>query len=212
LPPGGIYDANRYLIGALIKRLGCNYTDLGILPDRFDAVRDALDAASKDHDLLLTSAGMSTGDEDHVKAAIEALGHLHFWRIAIRPGRPLALGQVGRVPFIGLPGNPVAVLVTFLRFARPVILRLGGCTDTVPTHFRVRADFDYKKKEGRREWLRARLLTAESGMVSAEKYDRDGAGILSSAVFADGLIELPEDLTYLHAGTMVDFLPFNELM
>lgn len=212
LPPGGIYDANRYVLAALIERLGCTYTDLGILPDRLDAVRDALGSASADHDLLLTSAGMSTGEEDHIKAAIEELGHLHFWRLAIRPGRPLALGQVGRVPFLGLPGNPVAVMVTFLRFARPLILRLGGCTDTVPAHYRVRADFDYKKKEGRREWLRARLVTAASGEVAAEKFERDGAGILSSTVFADGLIELPEDLTYLHAGTMVDFLPFNELM
>ena len=211
LGEGGIYDSNRYVIAGLGERLGCAVTDMGILPDRLDAITDALAERSRDHDLLLTSGGMSTGDEDHVKAAVEALGHLHFWRLAIRPGRPIALGQVGRVPFIGLPGNPVAVMVTFLRFARPLILRLGGCTEVEPAHYRVPAGFDYKKKRGRREWLRARLSARPDGTLGAEKFARDGAGILTSAVFADGLIELPEDLTTLSAGTMVDFLPFNEM-
>ena len=211
LGEGGIYDSNRYVIAGLAERLGCAVTDMGILPDSLGVITDALAARSHDHDLLLTSGGMSTGDEDHVKAAVEALGHLHFWRLAIRPGRPIALGQVGRVPFIGLPGNPVAVMVTFLRFARPLILRLGGCTEVEPAHYRVAAGFDYRKKKGRREWLRARLSTRPDGTLGAEKFARDGAGILTSAVFADGLIELPEDLTTLSAGTMVDFLPFNEM-
>ena len=211
LDEGGIYDANRYVIASLAERLGCTVTDMGILPDRLDAIRDALDGASAAHDLLLTSGGMSTGEEDHVKAAVEALGHLHFWRLAIRPGRPIALGQVGRVPFIGLPGNPVAVMVTFLRFARPLILRLSGATDVEPARYRVPAAFDYKKKRGRREWLRARLVTGADGALEAEKFARDGAGILSSAVFADGLVELEEDLTFLDRGAMVDFLPFNEM-
>ena len=211
LGAGGIYDSNRYVIAGLAERLGCAVTDMGILPDRLDVIADALAERSRDHDLLLTSGGMSTGDEDHVKAAVEVLGHLHFWRLAIRPGRPIALGQVGRVPFIGLPGNPVAVMVTFMRFARPLILRLGGCTDVEPAHYRVAAGFDYRKKKGRREWLRARLSTQPDGTLGAEKFARDGAGILTSAVFADGLIELPEDLTTLSAGTMVDFLPFNEM-
>ena len=168
LGEGGIYDSNRYVIAGLAERLGCAVTDMGILPDRLDAITDALAERSRDHDLLLTSGGMSTGDEDHVKAAVEALGHLHFWRLAIRPGRPIALGQVGRVPFIGLPGNPVAVMVTFLRFARPLILRLGGCTEVEPAHYRVPAGFDYKKKRGRREWLRARAVDA------AGRYPRGG--------------------------------------
>lgn len=211
LGEGGIYDANRYVVASLAERLGCAVTDMGILPDRLEAIAGALDARSRDHDLLLTTGGMSTGDEDHVKAAVESLGHLHFWRLAIRPGRPIALGQVGRVPFVGLPGNPVAVMVTFLRFARPLILRLGGCTAIEPAHYRVPADFDYRKKRGRREWLRARLAARPDGSLAAEKYARDGAGILSSAVFADGLIELPEELTALRAGAMVDFLPFNEM-
>ena len=212
LPPGGIYDSNRFMVTALLEALGCDVDDLGILPDRLDAVQGALDSASGSHDVLITSGGASTGEEDHIKTAVEALGHLHFWRLAIRPGRPIALGQVGRVPFVGLPGNPVAVLVTFLRFARPLLLRLSGAAETEPHHYPVRADFDYKKKKGRREWLRARLRTLDDGSIAAEKYERGGAGILSSAVFADGLIELPEDVTRVEHGMTVDFLPFNEMM
>lgn len=211
LPPGGIYDANRYVVMSLIEQLGGNVTDLGILPDRLDAVREALGRAAGSHDALITSGGISSGEEDHLKAAVEAQGSLHFWRLAIRPGRPLALGQVGRVPFIGLPGNPVAVVVTFALFARPLLLGLGGATELDPAHYRVRADFDYKKKSGRREWLRARLVAREDGTVAAEKFARDGAGVLSSTVFADGLVELGEDVTRLERGAMVDFLPFSEL-
>lgn len=211
LPPGGIYDANRYSVRALVESLGCTATDLGILEDRFEAVRDALKRAAGSHDLLITSGGASTGEEDHIRAAVEALGRIHFWRLAIRPGRPLALGQIGRVPFIGLPGNPVAVMVTFLRFARPLILGLSGCTETEPHAFKVRADFDYKKKRGRREWLRAKLFPDPGGGLLARKYAHDGAGILSSTVYADGLIELPEEVTMLEKGAMVDFLPFSEL-
>jgi molybdopterin molybdotransferase len=212
LPPGGIYDANRLMIIALLEALGCDVNDLGILPDRLDAVEGALDTASKTHDVLITSGGVSTGEEDHIKTAVETLGHLNFWRLAIRPGRPIALGQVGHVPFVGLPGNPVAVMVTFLRFARPLLLRLAGAADIEPRSFQVQADFEYKKKTGRREWLRARLHTLDDGSVKAEKYRHDGAGILSSAVFADGLIELGEDVSAVTPGMTVDFLPFNELM
>lgn len=210
-PEGSVYDANRYTLLALLDGLGCAVSDLGILPDRLDSIRDALDAAARDHGLIVTSGGMSVGEEDHVKAAVEALGSLHFWRLAIKPGRPIALGQVGRVPFVGLPGNPVAAMVTFLRIARPLILGLLGCTDVAPTLYRVRADFDHKKKENRREWVRARLAVDQSGALVAHKFPRDGAGILSSMVEADGLVELPEDLTRLEAGTMVDFLPFSEV-
>ncbi|MHA1108740.1 MAG: molybdopterin molybdotransferase MoeA [Alphaproteobacteria bacterium] len=211
LEPGCIYDSNRYAIAALLDQLGCEVNDLGILPDRLDPVRDGLAAAAEGHDLIVTSAGVSVGDEDHVRTAVNALGSIHFWRLAIRPGRPIALGQIGRVPFIGLPGNPVAVMVTFMRFARPAILLLSGCTDTAPNIFRVRADFEYHKKASRREWLRASLFTGDDGALCATKFPRDGAGILSSMVESDGLIELPEDLTLLEPGTMVDFLPFNEV-
>ncbi len=211
LAPGCIYDSNRYAIAALLEQMGCMVDDLGILPDRLEPVRDGLAAAAGDHDLIVTSAGVSTGEEDHVRAAVEALGAIHFWRLAIRPGRPIALGQIGRVPFIGLPGNPVAVIVTFMRFARPAILLLSGCTTIAPNFFRVRAAFEYDKKPTRREWLRASLFTDADGTLSVRKFPRDGAGILSSMVEADGLIELPEELTRLEPGTMVDFLPFNEV-
>jgi len=211
LGPGAIHDANRYLLAALLDAMGCVVTDLGILADREADVRAALDRAAADHDLLFTSGGVSVGDEDHVKAAVEALGRLHFWRLAIKPGRPLALGRIGAVPFIGLPGNPVAAMVTFLRFARPFTLRLAGATEVAPTLYRLRAGFDHEKKRGRREWVRARLATAADGAPVAKKFARQGAGILNSLVRSDGLVELPEAMTHLSQGTMVDFLPFSEV-
>jgi molybdopterin molybdotransferase len=215
LAPGAIYDSNRFTLFAMLRQLGCEVSDLGILPDRREVIRLSLSVAARDHDLLITSGGVSVGEEDHVKAVVEALGRLHFWRLAIKPGRPIALGQIAAedraVPFIGLPGNPVAVMVTFLRLARPMILRLMGARDLAPTLFRVRAGFDYKKKKDRREWVRARLVAGPDGELRADKYPRDGAGILSSMVDSDGLVELPEEMSRLAAGTIVDFLPFSEL-
>ncbi|WP_193367461.1 molybdopterin molybdotransferase MoeA [Pelagibius marinus] len=211
LAPGAIYDSNRYTIHALLTGLGCAVDDLGILPDDLETIRQALEAAEGKHDLLVTSGGVSVGEEDHVKDAVEALGKLHLWRLAVKPGRPIALGQVGLVPFVGLPGNPVAVVVTFLTIVRPLILRLMGGNDTPPHTFKVRAGFDHKKKKDRREWVRAHLVEDASGGLTAEKFPREGAGILSSLVAADGLIELPEDLTRLEAGAMVEFLPFSEV-
>jgi len=212
LGPGAIFDSNRYVLGALLAAQGCAVTDLGILRDDAALVREALAGAAADHDLLFTSGGVSVGDEDHVKAAVEAEGALHFWRLAIKPGRPLALGRVGETPFVGLPGNPVAAMVTFLRFARPLVLRLAGAEDIEPVLYRVRAGFDYAKKAGRREWLRARLLRGDDGAPVADKFPRQGSGILSSLVAADGLVELPEEMTQLTKGEAVDFLPFNEVM
>jgi len=211
LAPGAIYDSNRYTLAALLRVTGATVSDLGILPDREPAIRAALERAATDHDALVTSGGMSTGEEDHVKAAVEAAGSLHFWRLAIKPGRPVALGQVGRVPFIGLPGNPVAVMVTYLRIARPLLLRLGGATDTEPTLYRVRAGFGYRKKPDRREYVRAWLETDDDGAPVARRFPRDGAGILSSMVEADGLVELAEGLTTLEPGAPVDYLPFSEV-
>jgi molybdopterin molybdotransferase len=210
LPAGCIYDANRYTLIAALKQLGCRVTDMGIIADQPQAVRQALAEAAGSHQLLITSGGVSVGDEDHVCDAVESLGKLHFWRLAIRPGRPVALGQVGTTPFIGLPGNPVAVMVTFLLIARPLILQLSGATDIAPTHYKVRAGFDYKKKKDRREFLRARLQIEPDGTPIAQKFPRDGAGILSSLVESDGLVELPEEMTLLAAGSLVDFMPFNE--
>jgi len=212
LPAGCIYDSNRYTLAALLQGLGCRVTDLGILPDRRAAVQAALAQAPENHDLIVTSGGVSVGEEDHVKQAVEALGQLHAWRLAIKPGRPIALGQVGRVPFVGLPGNPVAVMVTFLTLIRPMVLRLMGGIPPAMRSFPVRADFQHRKKKDRREWLRASLVPGPDGMLLARKFPRDGAGILSSMVDSEGLIELPEDLTRLEPGSMVAFLPFSEMI
>jgi molybdopterin molybdotransferase len=211
LDPGCIYDSNRVTVSALLRALGCRVSDLGILKDRAPTIRDALADAATGHDLIVTSGGVSVGEEDHVKQAVETLGRIHFWRLAIKPGRPIALGQVGRVPLVGLPGNPVAVVVTFVNLVRPMILSLMGGTELVPHHFPVRAAFDHKKKKNRREWVRARLEADGEGGWRAIKFPRDGAGILSSLVESDGLVELPEEMTYLETGTLVDFLPFSEV-
>jgi molybdopterin molybdotransferase len=210
-PPGAVYDANRYVLLALLDQLGCAVKDFCIIADRQDLIRDTLAEAAASCDAIVTSGGMSTGEEDHVRAAVESLGSIHFWRLAVRPGRPVAFGQVKNVPFVGLPGNPVAMMVTFLRFARPVLLRLGGAADIEPHLFRVRAAFEAKKKLGRREWVRARLSLGEDGVMVANRFPRDGAGILTSLVESHGLIELAEDVTQVASGTMVDFLPFSEV-
>jgi molybdopterin molybdotransferase len=211
LPPGAIYDSNRHTLAALLRVTGTALSDLGILRDDGPTIRAALETAAASHDAIITSGGMSTGEEDHVKAAVEAAGALHLWRLAIKPGRPVALGQIGRVPFIGLPGNPVAVMVTFLRIARPLLLKLGGATELEPTLYRVRAGFSYRKKRDRREYVRAWLEPGADGALEARRFPRDGAGILSSMVEADGLVELAEDVTALEPGTMVDYLPFSEV-
>jgi len=212
LPLGAIFDANRYTLRALLTGLGCTVSDFGILPDKAESVRAALAEAAATHDLVLTSGGMSTGEEDHVRAAVEATGKLHFWRLAIKPGRPVAMGQVGRVPFMGLPGNPVAVMVTFFLLARPLVLLLAGAAEAGPRLYRVRSGFEYKKKPNRTEYVRARLARAEDGNWVAEKFARDGAGILTSMVESDGLIEIGEGITKLEIGAPVDFLPFAEVI
>jgi molybdopterin molybdotransferase len=213
LPPGAVYDANRHILAALLRALPCTVDDLGILPDRAEVVREALAEAAAVHDLIVTSGGISTGEEDHVRAAVETNGRLHFWRLAIKPGRPLALGQIGRTAFIGLPGNPVAVMVCFLRFARPLVLQLAGAApaELEPVFFPVRAGFEHRKRLDRREWIRARLEPAADGGLVAQKYERQGSGIISSLVRSDGLVEIPEDITYLAKGATVDFLPFAEV-
>lgn len=212
LPEGAIYDANRYAIGALLQGIGCEVSDLGILPDQRATIRDALANAAASHDLVVTSGSMSTGEEDHMKAAVEALGRLHFWRLAIKPGRPVALGQIGRVPFVGLPGNPVAVMVTFMTIARPLILRLAGAAEMAPRTYPVRAGFAWSKKAGRREYLRARLEADGAGGWVAQKFPRDGAGILSSMTASEGFVILPEELTRLETGSAAEFLPFREVL
>jgi molybdopterin molybdotransferase len=210
LPDGMIYDANRFMLAALLERLGCVVSDLGIRPDREAALVDTMKVAAAGHDLIVTSGGVSTGEEDHVKGAVERLGALHFWRLAIKPGRPVALGQVGAVPLIGLPGNPVAVAVTFAVLARALILKLSGAALVAPRSIPVRAGFSYRKKPGRREYLRARLERNGDAIV-AFKYPRDGAGILSSIVESEGLAVLDEKTGDLGCGAIIEFLPFSEV-
>jgi molybdopterin molybdotransferase len=211
LPPGAIYDANRIMLGSLLRGLGCRVSDLGIRPDRAAALADTLAAAAKEHDLIVTSGGVSTGEEDHVRAAIESLGRLDFWRLAIKPGRPVALGQVNGVPLIGLPGNPVAAALTFAILGRPLILRLAGAGDEQPAIFRVEAGFAYKKRPGRREYVRASLIR-DGGAIVAHKYPKDGAGILSSIVRSDGFVIIDEATDGLQPGATVDFLPYAEII
>lgn len=218
LPAGAIYDANRYTLAALLAGLGCAVSDLGILPDDAARVRGALARAAGGHDLLVSSGGVSVGEEDRVKAAMAALGALTFWRVAIKPGRPLALGHVDsagrRVPFVGLPGNPAAAMVTFLRIARPLVLRLAGADAPPPALFPVRAGFARRKKAGRREFVRCRLerddAHAHAAPIAVEA-GRQGAGVLSAVAGADGLVELPEEMTYVAIGQTVPFLPFGEV-
>ncbi|MGE5504623.1 MAG: gephyrin-like molybdotransferase Glp [Actinomycetota bacterium] len=209
LPPGCIFDTNRTTAAGLLRALGAQVTDLGILPDRLDAIRAALAEAAAGHDLMITSGGVSEGEEDHVKAAVEGDGSLHFWRLAIKPGKPVALGEVRGTPFIGLPGNPVAVMVTFVLLARPVVLRLMGATTTALRRYPVQAAFAFRHKPGRREFPRARVMV-QDGRLVAEKFPTDGSGVLSSMVWADGLIDVPEAKGDVAAGDAVDFIPFAE--
>jgi molybdopterin molybdotransferase len=210
LHEAGLYDANRFMLASLLRRAGCLVTDLGIVRDRRESIAEALAGASSGHDLLITSGGVSTGEEDHVKAAVESAGSLAFWRLGIKPGRPVALGVVRGTPFIGLPGNPVAVFVTFVQIARALIARLSGETYAPPLPFPVEAGFGYRKKEGRREYVRVRLERRE-GRVIAHKHPREGAGVITSMTATDGLVELPESVTRVEQGESVGFLPYDIL-
>ncbi|MBP2293740.1 molybdopterin molybdotransferase MoeA [Azospirillum rugosum] len=210
-PDGAIFDANRYTLAAQLLALGVELRDLGILPDQPDAVRAALAAAADEADLIVSSGGMSVGEEDHVKAAVSALGSLHLWRLALRPGKPLALGQVGQTPFLGLPGNPVSAMVTFMLVGRPLVLRLSGGESVVPRSLVV-AGFSFTKKPGRREFLRARLETGPDGRPVARKFPNNSSGVLTSMAESDGLIDMAADATEIRAGDLVDFLPFTGLL
>ncbi len=211
LRAAAIYDANRFFLIALLKRLGAAVTDLGILPDREEAIRRALGAAVAAHDLVLTSGGVSTGEEDHVKAAVSSTGSLVFWRIGIKPGRPVALGVIEGTPFVGLPGNPVAVFVTFIAVVRPLLAALAGETWSPPVPLPVPAAFAYRKKKGRREYVRAILSRDAAGRLVAQKHPVEGAGVLTSLTQTDGLVELGEDVVAVEPGDTVGFLGYAAL-
>ncbi len=217
IPDGTLYDSNRFMIKACLKGMGVEVTDLGIQKDDRDALQSALEGAARDHDAIITSGGMSMGEEDHMKPAIEALGSLNFWRLAIKPGRPVGLGQINQmgrsVPVVGLPGNTVAAFTTFVILGRPLLSLLSGAHFSPPAHYPARADFDYKKKKGRLEFVRVRIAGRdEQGLPVLEKFGRSGAGILSSIAGADGFAVVDEDLTGLAKGDRVSYLPFTEVM
>ena len=211
LHAAGIYDSNRFALIALLGRLGVAVSDLGVLRDEPERLRQALTAASAEHDLILTSGGVSTGEEDHVRAAVEAAGRLVFWRLAIKPGRPVAMGVITGTPFVGLPGNPVAVYVTFTFVVRPLLARLMGAEAPRPLAIPARAAFAYRKKAGRREFVRVSLRRGADGGYQAVKYPRDGAGVLTSLTETDGLAALPEDMTALAEGDSIEVYPYGLL-
>ena len=218
LPHAALYDSNRYLLAGLLTRFGAEVTDLGILTDEPKALARALGAAAADHDLVVTSGGVSTGEADHVRAAIESIGRIVFWRVAIKPGRPVAMGVIAGstngegAAFVGLPGNPVAVFVTFVRVVRPLLLQLAGALPEPLLAMPARATFFYKKRKGRREYVRVALRAAADGVIEAVKYEQDGAGVLTSLTETDGLAELGEDVTTVEPGSTVGFLSYASLV
>ncbi len=212
LKPGAIYNSNRFTLRGLLENLGCEVSDLGIVPDTLAATRETLRRAAQGHDLIITSGGVSVGEEDHIKPAVEAEGRLDMWQIAIKPGKPLAFGQVtgaGANPafFLGLPGNPVSSFVTFLLFVRPFILRLQGVADVAPRRLPLRADFELKKGDRRNEFLRARI-NREGGL---DLFSNQSSGVLTSTVWGDGLIDNPPHQA-IARGDTVQFIPFDGLL
>ena len=209
--PAQLFDSNRFMLMAMLARLGCEVSDLGMLGDDRVAIAGGLKEAAAGHDLILTSGGVSTGEADYVRDGVESVGSLVFWRVAIKPGRPVAMGVIDGTPLIGLPGNPAASFVTFVCVARPALLALAGARPQTPAPMPVRAAFTYKKKEGRREYVRASLRKAPDGSLEAVKFPREGAGLLSSLVETDGLVELGEETTRVEPGQTVAFLPYSGL-
>ncbi|WP_322053822.1 molybdopterin molybdotransferase MoeA [Paraburkholderia bannensis] len=216
LKPGAIYNSNRFTLTGLLRNLGCEVSDYGIVPDRLDVTRETLRDAAATHDLILTSGGVSVGEEDHVKPAVEAEGRIDMWQIAMKPGKPLAFGAVrrpqgstaqGEAFFIGLPGNPVSSFVTFLLFVRPFLLRLGGVAHVSPRALSLRADFSQSKADRRNEFLRARVNPA-GGL---DLFSNQSSAVLTSTVWGDGIIDNPPNHA-ISAGETVRFIPFTELL
>ena len=209
LGAGKIYDSNRYTLHGLLESMGCEIIDLGLVGDTLAATSEAMVRASTQADLVVTTGGVSVGEEDHVRIAIEQLGELRLWRFAIKPGKPLAYGQINETAFIGLPGNPVSVFATFCLFVCPVIQIMQGRTWHEPIALSVNADFDWPKPDSRREFLRARLALDANGQTVAQIYPNQDSGVLTSTVWADGFVEIAENQT-VQAGEPVNYLPFAQ--
>lgn len=209
LERGEVYDANAPMLAGLVSTAGGRAFDLGVSRDEPDVIRRALVDAARDHHLILTSGGASRGEEDHLAAALEAVGTRHLWQLAIKPGRPMMLGQIGDCVVVGLPGNPVAVFVCFLMYVWPMLRRLGGAPWPEPRRLKLPAGFAFEgRKKGRREFWRAMLVEGPEGLA-VDKFERDGSGLISGLRAADGLIEVPEDAGDVASGDLVDFIPFS---
>ncbi|RYF81028.1 MAG: molybdopterin molybdenumtransferase MoeA [Comamonadaceae bacterium] len=217
MKPGAIYNSNRFFLRALLQRMGCDVQDLGIVPDRLDATLDVLRAAAARNDLILSTGGVSVGEEDHIKPAVQALGELQMWSVAMKPGKPFAYGTIPRAAeqgdepalchVCGLPGNPVSSFATFLMLVRPFLLAMQGCTALSPLRVSMRADFDWPRADQRREFLRARV-NAAGGL---DLFDNQSSGVLTSTVWADGLVDVPAQQP-IRRGDTVAFLPFSALL
>ena len=212
LRPGQIYNANRFSLRGLLQGLGCEVLDLGIVADTLDATIAALSRGAREADLIVTSGGVSVGEEDYLKPAVEQLGSLDLWNIAIRPGKPVAFGRIAGTPFFGSPGNPVSLFVTFCLFARPIVLRRQGVVgDLSPPVFKVRAGFDWPRPDRRTEFHRARLQTGADGAPELMVFPSRSSAALSSVAWAEGLVEIPPGQA-IRRGESVDFIPFAHLL
>jgi len=212
LGPGQIYNSNRFALIGLLQSLGCEVLDLGIVADTLEATKDALRRGAASADLIVASGGVSVGEEDHIRPAVEALGTLELWNIAIRPGKPVVFGRVAGTPFFGSPGNPVSLFVTFCLFGRPIVRRLQGLTgDAAPRTLKIRAGFDWPKPDKRTEFHRARIETGADGEPELAVYPTRSSAVLSSVAWADGFVEIPPGRTF-QRGDLVDFLSFSDLL
>ena len=211
LRPGAIYNSNRYILFGLLAGLGCECLDLGTVEDSFATTRQALLDGAAQADLVVSSGGMSVGEEDHIKAAVEEAGKLEMWKVAVKPGKPLAYGRVGAADFVGLPGNPVSTLVTFCLFVRPFILARMGVVNPQPGSYLVKAGFDWPKPVSRREYVRVKVGIDERGQAVANLFPRQGSDVLTSTVWATGLMEIVEGETY-RRGDSLRYIPFAEVL
>jgi molybdopterin molybdotransferase len=212
LGPGMVYDSNHYLLSALLGTVDAEITDAGVLPDEAEGVRAKLVELAASHHAVLTTGGASRGEEDHLIASLDAIGKRHLWQLAVKPGRPMSFGQIGDCPVVALPGNPVAAFVCFLLYVRPMLAIMAGGAWPEPQRFAIAASFEIaERKTGRREFLRGKLVPGPDGRAAAEKFPRDGSGLITSLREADGLIEIREDIAAVRPGDMVTFLPFSGL-
>ena len=211
LVPGAIYNSNRYAINALLSQLGCTVNDYGIVRDSAEATREALRKAACENDVIITCGGVSVGEEDHVKAAVMALGSLNLWQISMKPGKPLAYGRVDQTDFIGLPGNPVSAFVTFLLMARPFLLKRMGAAHTELKYLTAKADFDWPTPDRRREFLRVKITKDTSDAPVLTLWPNQGSGVMSSLAWADGLVDLASD-TKIAKGDVVRYLSLSDLL